>query len=430
MRTRSIVCAALLALAAACGGGSKNDEDGADVAEVPDDGGGGEDVVADDPAVPDDGPGDDGVVPCSTPLAARVRVTAVSVSPSSVEVTGGGFFSPFKPVILSPAADGTSRVAWTDGTGTVHVTPLDAADARRGQDATLDGEEVRGFVDLGDGAAVLVRRGDVMALVRLSDAGAEAFTLDIVGGTSHEVEGARWIDDWSHEGRLAWSGSQFAAYFGQTGNHGSAGNHQGDRLTLVDPAGALASGGWDWGCSHSLDVRLAWNGAMFGPVCLSDCYPGKGIYFNHSSLVREEPSGDCSGFSDASLGGLVPASDGFWLSFTSGEGRGSSDVGLVRIAPDGTPGSPVFITDTSGTDETGAHLARYGENFLAGWIEGAAHVLTVVSASGGAVEGPVPIDAQFAEKDDFITWPGGDVGWAYAWGDMTQLRIVRVSLCE
>jgi hypothetical protein len=102
----------------------------------------------------------------------------------------------------------------------------------------------------------------------------------------------------------------------------------------------------------------------------------------------------------------------------------------VHIAANGSPGSAMFLTDTAGTDETGAHLARYGENFLAGWYDGASPTLAVVSESGGMVEGPVSIDAQFAEKDDFIAWPGGDAGWAYAWGDMTQLRIVRVSRCE
>src|SRR6185503_1768574 len=116
-------------------------------------------------------------------------------------------------------------------------------------------------------------------------------------------------------GRLAWSGTQYAAYFGQTGNHGSAGNHQGDQYRLVSPAGAV-SGGWDWGCSHSLDERLVHNGTAWAPVCGSDTYPGAGIWFNNRGKISDEPSITNVG-GVAKLGGLVPATDGFYMTLTS-----------------------------------------------------------------------------------------------------------------
>jgi hypothetical protein len=385
---------------------------------------------AEDSPVPEDSVAEDAPLPCSTPLAERVTVTEVSVAPGSVSVSSGEYFTPGRPVILSALPGGGAKVAWTDETPLVHVTPLDAAGARAGPDATLAGEEVRGFVAHDDGAAVLVRRGDVMALVRIDDAGDVVFDLALVGGSSHGTDGARWIDEWSHEGRLAWSGSEYAAYFGQTGNWGAGGNHQGDRLDTVTSSGTLSYGGWDWGCSHSLDVRLAHNGATFGPVCLSDCYPGKGICYQRTTLVREEPSGNCAGSSSATLGGLAPVSGGFWLAFTSGEGRSSQDVGLVRIGGSGAVGAPVFLTDTAGANETSAHLAPYGSGLLAGWSRGGVNVLAALDASGAIVEGPADASVQWAERDDFTDLADGDVGWAWAWGDMTRLKIVRVARCE
>ena len=412
------------------------DDGGADVPPT-DDGtppgdDGGTDVPPTDDGTPptdDAGTEDATVTPCSTPLADRIRVTAVSVAPANVATSSGGYFTPDMPVILSPQADGSSRVGWNDGAGTTHATPLDANDNRRGADLTTDGGELRGFVALDDGAALLVRRDDVMAVVRLDDSGGTRFTTNTVGGTSHDVEGSRWIDDWSHDGRLAWNGSQFAAYHGQTGNHGSLGNHQGDRFDLLDPAGARSTN-WDWGCSHSLDVRLAWNGTTFGPVCLSDCYPSKAILYNHYGMIHDEPSGNCAGGSDASLGGLAPVADGFWLDFTSREGRGSSDVGLVHITSDGTVGPVVFLMDTAAVDESKAHLARYGDDLLAAWDSGGTTTIAVVNGEGTALEGPLASSAQFGARDDFINWPNGDVGWAYAWGDTTQLQIVRIAHCE
>ncbi|MFH1845260.1 MAG: hypothetical protein ABIF77_18910, partial [bacterium] len=243
-------------------------------------------------------------------LADRVVVTSIDVSPNSVETGSSGGFSENHPVLLSPLADGGSRVAWTDGTGTVHITPLDARDQRAGDDVTLPGDEVRGFVAHDVGATLLLRRGDTMVLVQVDGHGAAVFERVLAGDNSHGHVGDQWIDSWSHEGRLAATDTRFAAYFGLT-QLWDSGNHQGDALHYFDIAGTSTGGGWTWGCSHSLDVRLAYSGTTPGPVCLSDCYPGKGIYFDHDTRVFEDPSGNCAGSSDTVLGGLVAVADGF-----------------------------------------------------------------------------------------------------------------------
>jgi hypothetical protein len=268
-----------------------------------------------------------------------------------------------------------------------------------------------------------------MALQRVDASGDTDFDIAFVGGNAHDQVGDKWIDSWTHEGRLAWSGSDYAAYFGHT-QLWDSGNHQGDYLGMVSAGGANAGGGWGWGCSHSLDVRLAHNGATWGPVCLSDCYPGKGIYFNHNFKISDEPTGNCSGGSAARLGGLVPGTGGFWLSFASPEGRSSTDVGLVFVDDAGTPGAPVYLTDSPAIDEASPQLAAYGADFLAAWDANGSPLLAIVDSDGTYEAGPISTTAQFADRDDFVNFANGDVGWAFSWGSSTELKIVRVVYCE
>ncbi len=373
--------------------------------------------------------GDDDDTVCPEELAERVVVTAVDVSPSSVSTGSSGGFSENRPVILAPLADGRSKVAWTDGTGTVHVTPLDASDGRAGDDTTLPGDEVRGLVALDAGAMLLVRRDDTMALVQVDGHGDEVLERVLAGDNSHGHVGDQWIDSWSHEGRLASSGGGYAAYFGLT-QLWDSGNHQGDALHYFDSAGSPAGGGWSWGCSHSLDVRMAYSGAQPGPVCLSDCYPGKGIYFDHYTEVFADPSGNCAGSSDTALGGLVAVDGGFLLTFTSPVGRASDDVALVHIGSSGAASAPTWLTDTPSVHEGGAHLAPYGDAFLVSWVGASGTEIGVIDSTGTFLEGPVAIEARIADRDDMVGHADGDVGWAFAWGSSSELKVVRVLYCE
>jgi hypothetical protein len=260
------------------------------------------------------------------------------------------------------------------------------------------------------------------------------FDEDLVGGRV-QSETKKWIDDWTHEGRMVWTGNLFATYFGHTSNRIN-GKHQGDLLWLFDGNGKQVSGDsvgqldWDWGCSHSLDVRLAYDqpGDRIGSACLSDCHPGKGIFFDRSYLISSEPSGNCVGHSDASLGGLVPAEDGFVVSYASNVGRKSLDIALVRMYNDGFIGSPQFLTETPKVQEAAPHLARYGDNLLAGWKDGSALKVAVVTEGGKVLEGPVAITANVGERDDFVNYPNGDIGWAYTVGG--KLSVARIQACE
>ncbi len=371
--------------------------------------------------------------PCGL-LANRVEISAIDVSPFTVRAVNDRRATPM-PVMLAVLPDGESgAVAWADTEGGVHITLLDTSGLRAGADLQLPGASVRGFVAHAVGFALLIVRDDEMHLVRLDSLGGVVFDKLVVGGVPQTTAGNKWVDSWGHKGRLVFADGVYAAYFGHTQYFGAQGKHQGDLLWFFDEQGERIDQqgtGWDWGCSHSLDVRLAHNGTRFGPVCLSDAFPKpKGFFFNHGTLVRAEPSGDEMGFSAANLGGWVPTREGFLLSFSSPEGRSSSDVGLISVSNAGEIGRVVWLTETVSAEESAPHLAAYGPDYLAGWMAGGRLMIAETDAAEGMIREPEAIEAQIGAHDDFATLPGGDVGWAFAWGDLTELKIVRVRWCE
>ena len=156
---------------------------------------------------------------------------------------------------------------------------------------------------------------------------------------------------------------------------------------------------------------------------------GPGIYFNNQVLVSTESSITNVG-GTTQLGGLVPAPDGFWLSFISPEQRTTADVAFIHISNTGAPSGRVYLTDTPTVQEKYAHLAAYGSRLLAGWSDAAqALTLATVDTVGNVVEGPVPVTVQAGGQDDFATYPNGDVGWSFAWGDLSKLQVIRVVQC-
>lgn len=364
--------------------------------------------------------------PCGT-LDSRVTVTQVDVSPASVDTGSSYGWSNNRPVHFAPLSNGGARVAFS-ANGTIHLTPLNAAMARSGPDVTVVGSEVRGFVAHDDGAAaLLVVRGTGMWLVRLKPDGTTDYEVAIVNDPPSDTEGARWVDGWGHEGRLVFTGTHYVAYFGHTKHWGAMGKHQGDLLeSFVAATGAVGGpAGWNWGCSHSLDVRLAWDGTQAAPVCLSDCYRAKAVMLDDSTILVDEPSGNCAGSSDGELGGLAPLpGGGFALTFSSREGRPNRDVGFLTITASRQKGPTVWLTSS---EASGPNLARYGDRLLAAWHEGGAQKLAVLSPAGAVLEGPVTAGGGWTARDDFATWPSGHVGWAQ--GSGSRLIVTRVRHC-
>jgi len=403
-------------------------------------------VTPTDAATPTDAPTSthtptptDEPTPTATPFVCGAlpdRLTVVDHDLEGTRIrTGGPDFWTTNPIFTARQRGGTLWVGWPDDQGTVHLTPLDDELQRIGDDLTVAGDEIRGLVAHDDGLALLVVKEPVMSFVRLEQDGTERWRKDLVG-TGGQGSGASWIDFWPHESRLAWDGRRYAAYVGHTHNFGGRGTHQGDLLWYFDEDGERTTPdeGWNWGCSHSLDVRLAWNAVRFGPVCLSDAYPTKAFHFNHEEKeIRREPSGDGAGSSDARLGGLVATREGFVMSFASPQGSPSrsTDVGVLRIGNDASVSAVTWLTDTPDVHEDGPHLAAYGTGLLATWTDGGAHLAQMLSAAGAPEGEPVALPASIAPKDDLLGGlPGGDVVWAARGPRPGVLRVVRLDYCQ
>ncbi len=382
----------------------------------------------------DSGPDGDGASrpdngPCPSQLQNRLQIHSVIVEPDRINPFAGDSFSHLTPPIISETSQG-SMVAWQDTSSQIHVTPLDVMDNRSAPDIKVEGNELRGFTTHENGFGLLFQRGtDEMAIVGFDTSAQVVFDVTIIGNNTHEQQGDKWIRrEWGDYGRMDFFNDKYAVYFGHTMNWGDQGIHQGDLLWYFDQQGNKSGGLWDWGCSHSLDVRLTHNSNRLAPVCLSDCYPSKAICFNHTNaVISQEPSGNCSGSSSASLGGLVATTDGFLFVFASDNERPSHDIGFVFISNKAEIGDIHWLTDTPDVQESNAHLARYGDDFLVAW-QGSGQHLAVVDSTGSFIMGPVEVSAGFSQQTDFKTFRTGDVMWAD--GSGSELQINRVRLCQ
>jgi len=352
-----------------------------------------------------------GAPPCTAvTLADSVRTTSVTIAGAASS-----------RAMTAETASG-SFAAWLGTDGSVHATPLDAIDERAGDDIVVEGTQVFGAAAASDGVALLVSRApDYMTFVHAGTGGAIVAKSDLVGGGDHDVEGTEWFGEFATTGRLVGrADGTFAAYHALHRHWPDGIGHQGDTLRLLDPTGAALGGGWDWGCSHSIDQRIAVDAAIdLVPVCVADCYPGKGIYFNHSAAeITPDPLANCAGSVSTLVGGLVAQSDGFFLVYQDtmgGAHLGRFDAGGKSLA------------DRSLGVSGASRLARYDDGLLLGSDAGGTASLQRLDASGQD-SGPATTVTAALPDQDFESRSDGEVAWATASG--TTLTVVRVRICN
>ena len=383
------------------------------------------------PCKPGDGVCTPGCTPDSDPdcrcdtLRARLRVSEIAlptkIAVGRTSVLGSwGQFSSTHTVVVSPLPDGESRVGWNAGGGKIHLTPLTAHDQRKGEDLIVQGDYLRDLVAHDGGSTLLVLRGSIAWLVRIGDDGSQKFETQLTGNDQADRM------DGIHQGRIAWDGTRYAVYFGI-----HRGGHEGDKLKLLDASGKIQSGGWLWGCSHSIDVRLAFAGGSLMPICLSDCYPGQGIYFNNRRLVSTE-RGNCSGGSDARLGGYAALDERMVVAYLSRSGRGNWDVALSQFnrASPQTATPKKWVTQTT-ANEIKASLAPYGKSqLLLAWATDKDTTFGLLDRDLNPIGQTEALPVKFGPLDDFKSFPNGDVVWGYAWTDLTRLKILRLAYCQ
>jgi len=282
-----------------------------------------------------------------------------------------------------------------------------------------------------DTYGVIAARGsDALYFVGVGHDGAPRFSQRLLGEVPHDVTENEWFGALIRYGRLRFTGSEWAAYYTVNRLWSDGIAHYGDQLRTFGTDGAPRDTLWGWGCSHSMEVRLEHNGTRLGPVCASDCYPSKGVHFDHrtAQLYTDEAGSNCAGGYGTSLGGVVPMADGFWVSFTATDMRGSHDVALVHVGNDGRAGTLTWLT-TDAVPDGSVHAARYGSGFVVAWSAGGTDRIARFDAAGTMMEGPLDLPAgDLGSASDFFVLEGGDVGWIAAPGG--ELALARLRACE
>ncbi len=366
-------------------------------------------------------------------LVSRVTVTLphpLSAANSSWCTWGWCTVSP--RLYHEPLADGRTLVGWTDSSGNGHVSVIGNA----GLEQTFDfpALSVRGLVAHNDGRfAVLLwsSTSKIMWLSKRNANGGEVWTSNIKGSlTSFNPE----IGD----SRLAYGNGRYAAYFAVHGDSGWVQGHEGDQLTYVNDSGTVQSGGWEWGCSHSMAELVSYHPALaqFAPVCASDCYASKGVLTNDSQVVYPS-DGNCGGLVAAQLGQVAFDGTSWKLVFSALNRPSYVGKGIGLATVDGAfQSSYVWLTNTDGTYERDPVLGRLGSDlqtnrYLVGWTttDNDEYWLAVISGSGSFVAGPEEASSAgiaWGNRDDSLrTCADGSVSWVQGDPSSTTLRLFR-----
>jgi len=429
---------------------------------------------------------------CGSTLASRLAITTIDVD-EDIRYKREGYngFPTDARLAFGVAPSGNSYVAWTNNAfTTVHVTPLNGLQSRLGPDTRVPGYDIGGLVAQNDGFALLLQTDDpgtplvnpnpnapgLSAMVVRYRQGSVAY-LSALTGTKSIVNAAAPLRDCTPErfdGRLAYNGTKYGAYFTVHGCVGDAHeSYYADKLAYFDDQGRPVTGGWNWGCQINQDLRLLPEPGAFTSLCITDTNDATNV--GGLNLI-EEGSPDITRIVDefavanactAQFGTVIKLADAsyvaIWLSRGGSNSEGTlpakpaNDIALIHLnpAPDYTPSAVISVTNTPSVHEVNLHAAAYGpERILVSWdsIENfkcsndynitclgqytGTH-FQLIDNQGNAVGPDETLPAPPNERDDMVAFPNGDVGWAfvpdpgrqysmtYAPGVVSQLAAIR-----
>ncbi|MEK6248593.1 MAG: hypothetical protein N2C12_10470 [Planctomycetales bacterium] len=359
-------------------------------------------------------------------LEQRLTITDVKVNATIDPGTGYDNPSSFwdgqtlRPVVLAPQADGGAKIGWTDTDGTIHITPIDKEARRDGADVIIETGSLRDLVAHNDGSAALVLQEDGMFLIRTR--GDETiFRTRLISNHCRDI----------HWGSVAWNGINYGTYFAL-----HRGGHEGDALRFLSAEGELIEGGWNWGVSHSIDMRLTTVGDRFMPLALSDAYPGTGFYFNHNKKRVSYTWGDFSGGTGGRIGGMVAMQDKMVMAFSSREGgRKHWTVGLANFAQE-TPHEQTvhkYLVDAD-ADQLNAKIANYGpDQLIVSWLEQGTwqRKFQLYDTELNPVGPSEVLPVSASPRADFRNLSNGDVAWAHGLSDGNKtLKVMKIQLSK
>ena len=411
-------------------------------------------------------PGSCTAAPAGSCTAPEVRITTVNIGASlsySQDETAA------IPLAIAAKPGGGSRLAWVTGysrygsstASQVHVGELDCDDALTGTPFTLEGHDFQDLAADGDGGVIVVTRdgagtdeqhcGDVNNLcilpsdrpgcydtymVRYDCAGQTQWSTKLTSSDAtnpgYTSGGGQNMFVWwyQHHGRIAYDGTNYAAYFCDAitvtndqceNGAGKVDIHEGDRMQVVGPDGALVKGhdSFGLGCSHSWTTRIVWDArtSHFVMTCATD---------NDCRIAQPNPyrtiaAGECDG---TLFGGdVVNAGDaGYWTAWSQG--------GVIRLEHFSTGASDKTVM-TAGTTKY-PHLVAYGANhMLLTWGSGSGLAAQIYdSTSGEPVGDQFSIAVPDAPWQSWKAFPDGSVAWASVSSASSMVNVARVMPCE
>jgi hypothetical protein len=339
---------------------------------------------------------------------------------------------------MAATPNGDSWLAWLGTDGNVYLGKLGCDDQLVGTPTSFPGIDLEDIqADANGGEILLTRSGPQgsgtlcggtssptreMWMVRFDNSGNLVWQRQVTNLSSSlggYDPGALFVWWYQHHGRLASDGTNVAAYFGVaiTVQNGSCVDiHEGDRMQVVDPNGALLSGhdSFEVGCSHSWDTHIVWDQRVghFAMVCATD---------NDCRIAQPNPyrtvaPGTCDG---TLFGGdiVLASTAGYWVAWSQG--------GTARLEHFTTGASDTTITTSASTSHP--HLVTYGSRMLLAWGSGSSMAAQVYDAGTGAtVGGQFTIGVSNHDYLSFKAYPDGSAAYAAAGSTSTSIRIARV----
>ncbi|MEU4244360.1 hypothetical protein [Actinoplanes sp. NPDC026619] len=379
--------------------------------------------------------------PCARPVgsAPTTKVTQVSTG-SGVKGYGGEGDTDPLPMAIAATPGGGSWLAWLGTDAKVHLGKLDCNDKLVGSPTSFTGIDLQDVqADATGGVLLLTRKGDChtgplcggesspcnqMVMVRFDNNGKTVWERQVTNLTSARGgydDGARFVWWYQHHGRLAFDGSNYAAYFGVaiTVKNGSCVDiHEGDRMQVVSKSGSLLSGhnSFEVGCSHAWTSRIVWDprAKKFAMVCATD---------NDCRIAQPDPyrtvaAGTCDG---TLFGGdlVLAKSSGYWTAWSQG--------GTIRLSHF-SGSSAASKTIKTAASSSHPHLVAYGSSkMLLTWQSGSSMKAQVYdSGTAAAIGKQFTIAAKDHNYQAFKSYADGSAAYPAAGSTSSSIKIARV----